>query len=345
MSTDPRWYAALPESGPGPSERWTSADFATELHAWVGGALGSLGHELVALEPVHQRPWSTVWRARAGDGGLFWAKQNCAHQSFEAHLLIVLDRLAGDRVVPVAAADIHRGLHLVPDQGPVYAETVPADDIDAWCTVAVEAMHLQRELLGREAELAAAGLTRIRTAEVAEYVTARASSLAGLPADDPRRMPADEAAKVCALDPVIRGWAAQVEALDLPDTLVHNDLHGHNVFATDGQMRFFDFGDAVLANPLWSLLIPLRVMSSRLEAGVDDPRLRRVADAATEVWGDLRPVGELRAALPAALQLARLGRVEAWLRVVATMTPSELADFGDSPSWWLASLQEEPPLR
>jgi hypothetical protein len=275
---------------------------------------------------------------------MFWAKQNCAHQSFEAQLLVVLDRLAGDRVVPVVAADLDRGLHLAPDQGPVYAETVAADDIDAWCGVAVEAMRLQRELWGREAELAAAGLTRIPTAEAADYVAARAALLAALPGDDPRRMPAEEAATVRALDPVIRGWAAQVQALDLPDTLVHNDLHAHNVFVTDGQMRFFDFGDAVLANPLWSLLIPLRVMSSRLEAGVDDPRLRRVADAATEVWGDLRPVSELRAALPAALQLARLGRVEAWLRVVVTMTPSELADFGDSASWWLASLQEEPPL-
>ena len=110
-------------------------------------------------------------------------------------------------------------------------------------------------------------------------------------------------------------------------------------------MRFFDFGDAVLANPLWALLVPLRVLASRLDLAPDDARLRRVADAATEVWGDVRPVAELRAALPAALQLARLGRVESWLRVTATMTPQELAEYGDASAWWLASLLEDPPLR
>ena len=205
-------------------------------------------------------------------------------------------------------------------------------------------MQLQRELDGRQDDLLAAGLTRMATADAAGYVAARVDALASLPVGDPRRMPEDEAAKVRALDPVVRGWMAQVEALGLPDTLVHNDLHGHNVFAVDGRMRFFDFGDAVLAHPLWALLVPLRVMGSRLDAGADDPRLRRVADAATEVWGDLRPVGELRAALPAALQLARLGRVESWLRVLATMTTSELAELGDAAGWWLGSLGEDPPL-
>jgi Ser/Thr protein kinase RdoA (MazF antagonist) len=205
-------------------------------------------------------------------------------------------------------------------------------------------MRLQREVDGRQDELVVAGLTRIATSDAAEYVAARVEALASLPDADPRRMTREQVSHVRKLDPAIRDWMAQVQALGLQDTLVHNDLHGHNVFAVSGRMRFFDFGDAVLANPLWALLIPLRVMASRLDARTDDPRLRRVADAAIEVWGDLRPVSELRAALPAALQLARLGRVESWLRVLATMTPTELADLGDAASWWLGSLAEEPPL-
>ena len=185
----------------------------------------------------------------------------------------------------------------------------------------------------------------MRTADAADYVSARAEALSSLPDGDPRRMPSQDHAAVRALDPTVRRWMADVEALGLSDTLVHNDLHSNNVFATEGGMRFFDFGDAVLADPLWALLIPLRVMSSQLEAGPDDRRLRRVADAALEVWGDVVPVARLRAALPSALQLARLGRVESWLRVTATLTAAELTDFGDGASWWLVSLREEPPLR
>ncbi len=60
----------------------------------------------------------------AATASIYWAKQNCAHQTFEAHLLQVLDDLSRDRVIPVVGTDPDRGLHLVPDQGRVLA----ADD-------------------------------------------------------------------------------------------------------------------------------------------------------------------------------------------------------------------------
>ena len=39
-------------------------------------------------------------------------------------------------------------------------------------------------------------------------------------------------------------------ALGLPPTLNHNDLHENNVFDVDGALRFFDFGDALVTEPL-----------------------------------------------------------------------------------------------
>jgi hypothetical protein len=342
--TEQPWYAALPECGPGPSARWTSDTFAAELRDWVGGALDGVGAEVVGLEDVHQRPWSTVWRVTASDGSIYWAKQNCPHQAFEAALLLVLDRLAPDRVVPVVAADPARGLHLVGDQGPVFAQTVADDDLDAWCRVAAEAMHLQRDLVGHEAALVGAGVSVLAAAESAAHVEARVTSLTCLPADDPRRMEAEVAATVRALVPEVRRWAEQLDALGLPEALVHNDLHAGNVFATPTGMRFFDFGDAVIAHPLSALFVPLNVLLHRFETVPDDPRLRRVADAALEVWGDVVPVAELRSALPAALRLGRVARAESWLRVTATLTVAELAEYGDSGTWWLGALGDEPPL-
>ena len=87
------------------------------------------------------------------------------------------------------------------------------------------------------------------------------------------------------------------------------------------------------------------MLGRALEAGPDDPRLHRVADAALEVWTDYAPIAELRAALPAALQLARLARVESWIRCTAPMNAAELADWGSVAGQWLASLADEPPLR
>jgi hypothetical protein len=69
-----------------------------------------------------------------------------------------------------------------------------------------------------------------------------------------------------------------------------------------------------------------------------------VADAGLEPWSDLVDARRLREALPAALQLARLGRVECWRRCVATMTPAERGEWGDAPAYWLGTLLEEPPV-
>lgn len=339
------WYSALPATGPGPSVRWATAAFATELRAWVTEELGGLGIEVVSVEQVHLRPWSTLWRARGSDGLDHWAKQNCDHQNFEARLLVVLDELAPHRVVPVEAIDGERGLHLVPDQGPVLADVVANDDLEVWCRVVTHAMALQREVSGHEGRLVEAGVTTMRTGEAADYVEARVDQLAGLADDDPRRLDGDVAQEMRALLPTVAGWAEQLAALDLPETLVHNDLHEKNVFAAaGGDLRFFDFGDAVLAHPLSALMIPLNVLAHRFGAGPRDARLARVADAALEVWSDVVPTAELRRALPAALQLGRLARAESWLRVCATLTDEEAAEYGDSAAWWLASLRTDPPL-
>jgi Ser/Thr protein kinase RdoA (MazF antagonist) len=142
----------------------------------------------------------------------------------------------------------------------------------------------------------------------------------------------------------VAAWSDQVAALGLPLTLCHNDLHGRNVFDRGGELRFFDFADALVMEPLAALLIPVNGLADALDAGPDDPRLRRVADAAIEVWTDYAPASELRAALPAALQLGRLARTESWIRCIAPMDDAELEQWGDAAARWLTSLTRGPLL-
>ena len=117
-----------------------------------------------------------------------------------------------------------------------------------------------------------------------------------LPPQDVRALRAKDRDRLHVHLPTVARWAEEVGALGLPTTLVHNDLHGNNVFAVDGELRFFDFADAMLMEPLAALLIPLDLLAFRLDAGPDDARLRRVADAALEVWSDVADPVDLRAA-------------------------------------------------
>jgi hypothetical protein len=331
-------YADIALRLPPASDRWNSPAFREELRAWVAPLVG----EPSVLEPVKVRAWATVWRVETANG-VFFAKQNCATQAYEAAVVVALNDLAHHHVVPLTGVDLGRGLFLTPDLGRTLAETA-GDDVDAWCRVAAAGAQLQLEVSRYADRLVDAGLTVLAPGDAVGYVETQLAAFAALPGDDARAMSTDARAGVRALLPQVADWADQVGALGLPLTLCHNDLHGNNVFDVHGELRFFDFADALVTEPLAALLIPLHLLGRAIEAGPDDPRLHRVADAALEVWTDYAPMAELRAALPAALQLARLARVESWIRCTAPMNDTELADWADVAGLWLASLAEDPPV-
>ena len=331
-------FALLGPRLPSASARWESPEFAAELTEWVAEQVGAP----TSLEPVKIRAWAGVWRAETPTG-VFFAKQNVAAQAFEAALLVELEALAPTRVVPIGAVELERGLLMTPDQGQVFAET-SGTDVEAWCRLVRAGAQLQREVAPDVDRLGVAGAVTLAPADCRAYVEQRLHDFAALIDGDPRGLSVEDRVAVRALLPTVDRWVDQVGALGLPLTLCHNDLHGNNVFDRDGRLRFFDFADALLMEPLAALFVPLNVLAHQLDAGPDDPRLARVADAALEVWSDLATLPELRAALPAALQLARLGRTEAWIRCSAAMTDAELVEWGDSASYWLAALRLDPPF-
>ena len=315
---------------------WATEAFADELRTFVVDAVGAP----TVFEPVKVRPWATVWRVETSDDA-YYAKQNCPGQAHEAALLSALARISPHHVVPVVAADPDRGLLLTADLGPTVQARGGDHDVDLWCRIVREAALLQREVAPHADELPLAPLP---PDGATTYVGDAIGRLNALPPDDVRRLPDDVAERLRALMPTVERWSDQVATLDLPMTINHNDLHANNVVeAADGAFRFFDFADAVAAEPLGALLVALNISAYELGAGPDDLRLRRIADAALEVWSDLAPMRGLRAALPAALQLARLAKVESWRRCTTTMTTDERGEYGSAPADWLGTLLEEPP--
>jgi len=332
----PEWYTALPERDRSLSSRWRTEEFRHEIAGWCEGHVGPP----TGMQQHKLRGWATVWRVTTAEGAWF-AKQNCPGQQVEVPLMAALSRLVPDRVVPVtAAAD---GFLLTPDQGPVFFDTA-GDDLESWVRLAREAALLQRELVPHHDALLATGMTELTPGDARDYLAARVEQYSVLGADDPRHLAPEVADRLRAHLPVVRRWSEEAAALGLPLTLNHNDLHDRNVFDVDGRLRFFDFGDSLLTEPLGVLLIPLNILGATLEAAGDDARLWRVADAALEVWSDLVPVAELRAVLPAALQLGRLGRVESWVRCQPSLLDDELSEWGPAAATWLGTLDADPPV-
>lgn len=330
------WYDELPARDLSLSSAWRTAEFRERLRAWCESVIGPVR----SMEQQKLRGWATVWRVATADG-IWFAKQNCPGQQIEVPLLDLLVRLVPDRVVPVTAA--RDGFLLTPDQGPVFRDTA-GRDLENWVRLCREAAELQRAVADHHAELVDIGMIELLPDQATDYLAARVEQYAGLPVEDRRRLTPDVADGLRARLPAVRRWADQVAALGLPVTLNHNDLHENNVFDAGHTLRFFDFGDALLTEPLGVLLIPLDILGEKLGADAHDPRLWRVANAALEVWSDLVPLHELRAALPAALQLGRLGRVESWVRIQPSLSDEELAAWGPVAATWLGTLRADPPV-
>lgn len=314
---------------------WATREFTDALRSWVEQAVGP-----VRLERWRSRPWAALWRAYAGDG-LFYAKQGAPATRFEAGLATFLAERLPDRFVPVTASDPATGLLLTPDRGEPFGHG--ATDAAVWEELVRGWALVQRELAGQVGELAALGVPLLLPEQVPDLVRSRTALLAGLPQDDPRRLPTASARRLEAALPDLEVDVAQVVALGLPPTLNHDDLSGGNVFVERGEglrVRFFDLGDALVTEPLAALHVPLASYADLLGVPVTDPRVQRLVEAWLEVWDDVVPAAELRAALPAALRLARLGRHEVWWRVMEPLAAEDVGPHGGQAATWLASLAD-----
>jgi len=102
-----------------------------------------------------------------------------------------------------------------------------------------------------------AHLARLRAAGLPERgLEATWDALRTIAVDSPelRFLDADERAAVRAALPGTERRLAELAALELPETLVHGDLHLGNVAHDEGRLSIFDWTDACLAHPFVDLV-------------------------------------------------------------------------------------------
>jgi hypothetical protein len=112
------------------------------------------------------------------------------------------------------------------------------------------------------------------------------------------------------LRPELVDWCAELASFGIPDTLDHADLHENQIFAGE-RYTFFDWGDAVVAHPFCSLLVPLERAAHELGREVI-PRLR---DAYLEPWTADFDRPTLDRAADLAWRLGNLTRATSWQRL------------------------------
>ena len=317
------------------------------LVAWSRERLAAAGHA-VGGEPALEkaRAWGSVLRWDLPDGR-FWLKAVGVGLRHEPALLRALARGAPTHVLPPLAVEPARGWILLPDGGPTLREVAgDQHDLAHWERLLPSYAELQREVMGHAEAMVAMGVPDFRVERLVEaYDEALALSPAeqGVGAEGGATL--EQLDDVRRLRPKVVAWAESLAAYRIPASINHDDVHDNNVFASpDGTLRVFDWGDASVAPVVTSLLVALRAAALRLEVPYGSPELFRLRDAYLEVWSDLVPARDLRAATDLALRLGAISRSQCYVRALAGATDEERAPWISGVGGWLTELLEPTPL-
>lgn len=196
----------------------------------------------VTRELVSDEPWSTVWRL---DGDL-WLKQPKGAWRFEVPLTVALASRWPDRVPEIV--DHGDDWLLTRDAGVRIAVEDPL-----WLDAVRRYVELQQGEAAHADEHVAAGVPDRRLATLPEWYAQLVDDVR----DETLRRFAPRFAELCA----------ELASRGIPETIQHDDFHDGQIFVRDGRYLFFDWGDACVSQPFFTLSVTLEGV---LRWGLDD---------------------------------------------------------------------------
>ncbi len=294
---------------------WSSPEWRSQALSWLDERLANAGIERRGdVEQPHLRPWATVLKVPTS-AGVVWMKAAGPGTAFEAGLYELLATAVPDRVLTPIATDAARGWMVLPDGGPALGERLTGTDLlEPLVAALVDYGRMQLDLAPHVDGLLSLGVADMRPAVMGERFE---QALAATGADlDGREADRSIQRQVAAMGETVASWCEWLAASSLPPSLDHNDLHPWNILGGAGSVRFYDWGDSVVAHPFAAMLVPLGFVQRLLEVGVDDPRFADARDAYLGVFSPVAPGEDLGATLELACRVAKIARVLTWDRAV-----------------------------
>jgi Ser/Thr protein kinase RdoA (MazF antagonist) len=143
-----------------------------------------------------------------------------------------------------------------------------------------------------------------------------------------------ETRQLRGLAPRLRAMCAELAAYQIPQTLVHGDLHGDNVAARDGHTLVFDWTDACLSHPFFDLMTTLFA---------DEATQTQLWRAYLDCFSEYEPPERLLAAWALARPLCALHHAVSYQSITANLEPRTRGEFaGDTIGWLRRVLQLMP---
>lgn len=142
------------------------------------------------------------------------------------------------------------------------------------------------------------------------------------------RLTPDERDALAAAVPRLDAAVERLDAIGLPDSLVHGDLHPWNVAVGDDGCVVFDWSDAAISHPFIDL-VPYVIR------GEDIGARERMRDAYLDGWSDLLERDRLEEAAALALPLGCLYQVTSYRGILAGLGSDDADDMAGADVDWI----------
>jgi hypothetical protein len=320
---------------------WARPEWRGRAHAWIESQLGRLGLRPAGpVEEVKIRPWSAVLRAPASGGDVYF-KANLPALANEPELTSILARIDPEHVLPVLAEEPGERWMLQADGGPTMRSRLDGrDDLRRWERMLGLYAELQVRATAHVAELLGAGAPDRRPGVLRGLFERLVEAERGLPASS-ETFSGDEHTRLGALAGRVGEMAAELDAFGLPMSIDHSDLHAGNVLAPGDRFVFFDWHEAAVTHPFFSMVVATRWLAHNHGVTPGSPEARRLHDAYLDPWAEFGSVASLRAALDLALRIGTLTRALGWMRVIEGLPAAEQAEWAEYVPGWLRDVWAE----
>lgn len=256
---------------------WARRGWHAEATRWGDARLADAGIERSG--PVDQvRVWSLscILKFPTGHGPVFFKAVPPFFRQ-EGKTTAMLARDFPDLMPDVVAVHPRKGWMLM---RPLRGKELYECGADTWPGGVRALAAMQISYAGRADELLSAGIRdrRLRTLRASIAPTLADNAVVG-------GLESDEVSALRSYSPRLEAMCDDLEALGIPDSLMHGDFHPGNVMENDGTYTIFDWTDACVSHPF--LDMPVFAASKRK----DDPPdiVDRLWKAYLDIWFDNPP--------------------------------------------------------
>jgi hypothetical protein len=274
------------------------------VRQWINSELSQQSIKIIGvIEQPHVRPWSTVLRIPTYVGDIFF-KASAPVIAHEPAITQALYRWRPECIPQVLAIDEKQGWMLMTDGGQRVREAFGTEgDIRHWNDILTAYADLQMDLIKQVDILLKLGSRDRRLVRLPNLYQELLSDTEWLLIDQQEGVTSSAYQRLKDVIPLVDEICQCLIEYAIPESLHHNDLHDGNIFTSNGQFIFFDWGDSSISHPFFSLRTAF--ISIENNFGLDEwhPAFDQLSRVYLEPWRKYQTERNLLAAFKLARQL------------------------------------------